>query len=242
MEVVPGIHKIDGTWGGNVYLLVDDDGLDLVDAALPFNTGKILRYINRLGRDPSELRYLILTHAHPDHTGTIPNLSSRANLQVLVHPQDTKVRPDGRRWLYFPGRHLVAAYWDLPFFRRIYAQEMVEEGHRLPIMGGLRVLHTPGHTPGSIVLHLEERGVLFTGDILLSDGKRFTRPIPFPGTNFKEYRRSVERLARMEFDVACVGHGRPLMGDATSKVHEMLENYFWASPWWTLMRRLSPFH
>ena len=241
MEVVPGIHKVDGTWGGNVYLLVDEDGLDLVDAALPFNTGKILRYIDHLGRDPSELRYLILTHAHPDHTGTIPALLNRASLKVLVHPQDTRLRADGRRWLYFPGRQLVVAYWNLSFFRRIYAQELVEEGHRLPIMGGLRVLHTPGHTPGSIVLHLEERGVLFTGDILLSDGKRFTRPIPFPGTDFKAYRHSIERLAQLQFDIACVGHGRPLIGDATSKVHEMLENYFWASPWWSLMRRLSPF-
>ena len=241
MEIVPGIHKVDGTWGGNVYLLVDEDSLDLVDAALPFNAGKILHYIDHLGRDPSELRYLVLTHAHPDHTGTIPALLNRASLKVLVHPQDTRIRADGRRWLYFPGRQLVAAYWNLPFFRRIYAQELVEEGHRLPIMGGLRVLHTPGHTPGSIVLHLEEYGVLFTGDMLLSDGKRFTRPIPFPGTDFKAYRRSVERLARLQFDIACVGHGRPLMGDATSKVHEMLESYFWASPWWSLMRKLPPF-
>ena len=54
MEVVPGIHKVDGTWGCNVYLLVDEDGLDMVDAALPFNAGRILRYIDHLGRDPSE--------------------------------------------------------------------------------------------------------------------------------------------------------------------------------------------
>jgi glyoxylase-like metal-dependent hydrolase (beta-lactamase superfamily II) len=56
LEVVPAIHKIDGTWGGNVYLLVDDDGLALVDAALPLNSRRILRYIMRLGRDLSELR------------------------------------------------------------------------------------------------------------------------------------------------------------------------------------------
>ena len=45
MEVVPGIHKVDGTWGGNVYLLADSDSLTLVDAALPFNAGRIRRCI-----------------------------------------------------------------------------------------------------------------------------------------------------------------------------------------------------
>ena len=50
MEIVPGIHKVDGTWGGNVYLLAGSDSLTLVDAALPFNAGKIRRYIESIGR------------------------------------------------------------------------------------------------------------------------------------------------------------------------------------------------
>lgn len=108
-------------------------------------------------------------------------------------------------------------------------------------MGGLKVLHTPGHTPGSISLYLEERGVVFTGDMLISDGRRFTRPIPFPGTNLKLYRRSVERLSELSFDVACVGHGRPIVGDAQSKVHTMLEHYLWASFWLKPLRNLSSF-
>lgn len=70
-----------------------------------------------------------------------------------------------------------------------------------------------------------DREVLFTGDTLLSNGKRSSRPLPFPGTNFKEYRRSVERLARLEFDVACRGHGRPVLGDAGPMVQEILDNY-----------------
>ena len=57
MEVVPGVHKVDGTWGGNAYLIVEEEGLTLVDAALPGSAGKILGLIRRLGRDPAELRY-----------------------------------------------------------------------------------------------------------------------------------------------------------------------------------------
>ena len=66
MEVVPGIHKVDGTWGGNVYLLVDEDSLDLVDAALPFNAGKILHYIDHL----AETRLSCVTWFSPTLTPT----------------------------------------------------------------------------------------------------------------------------------------------------------------------------
>ena len=237
MEVVPGIHKVDGTRGGNVYLLVDDEGLALVDAALPFNAARILRHIRRLGREPSELRWVILTHAHPDHTGTIPALLKHSSSRVLVHPKDVKRDRHGRPWLYYPGQ-ILSTPWNLPLLMKIFAHELVDEGDSLPIMGGLRVMHTPGHTPGSIALYLEERGVLFTGDMLISDGKKFTRPLPFPGTDFKVYRQSIERLAQLQFDVACVGHGNPLVGGGTGKVHEMLEHYLWAAFPWKLARRL----
>ena len=241
MEVVPGIHKVDGTWGGNVYLMVDDEELALVDAALPFISGRILRYIRRLGRDPSELSHIVLTHAHPDHTGTIPDLLKSASIRVLVHPGDVKRDRDGRPRLFYPAQPVTTS-WNVPFFGKIWPHGLVEEGDTLPIMGGLKVIHVPGHTPGSIAFHLEELGVLFTGDMLISDGKRFTRPFPFPGTDLKTYRRSVERLAELSFDVACVGHGRPLVGGAKVKVREMLDNYFWAASFWKLLRRLAPSH
>ena len=127
MEVVPGIHKVNGTWGGNVYLLVEESGLALIDAALPWNAGKILRYIRSLDRDPAELRYIILTHAHPDHTGTIPELRLRADLRVLVHPHDVRTQKDGRLRLHYPG-HLITVPWNVPLLRRIYAEELLEEG------------------------------------------------------------------------------------------------------------------
>ena len=77
MEVVQGIHRVDGTRGGNVYLLVDSDSLTLVDAALPFNAGKIRRYIESIGRTVSDVRQVVLTHSHPDHTGSIRRLVRR---------------------------------------------------------------------------------------------------------------------------------------------------------------------
>ena len=123
--------------------------------------------------------------------------------------------------------------------RKIHAHRLIGEGDTLPILGEMRVLHTPGHTPGSISLYLEERGVLFTGDVLLSNGKSFSRALPLPGTDFKLYRRSVERLSRLDFDVACVGHGKPIVGGAQAEVHRMLGRCFRSGAWFALARKLT---
>ncbi len=140
--------------------------------------------------------------------------------------------------LHYPGQPLALG-WNVPFLHRIPAHELIEDGQVLPVMHGLRVLHTPGHTPGSVCLYLAEQKVLFTGDTLLADGLFFRRPIPFPGTNFQDYRASVERLAQLPFETACVGHGKPLHGDARLRLGEMLENYSWIAPRWNWLKRRS---
>ena len=238
MELVPGVHMVEGSRGGNVYLLVSDDGMALVDAALPGYDAPIASYISSLGKSTSELRYILLTHSHPDHSGAVPFLTRQSAARVLVHERDVRWERDGRPRLFYPGQ-LLTFFWRFPALERIYAHDVVREGDTVPVMGGVRVVHTPGHTPGSVAFHLEDRGVLFTGDTLLSNGKRFSRPLPFPGTNFKEYRRSVERLAGLDFDVACPGHGRPILGGAGPRVQEMLDDYFWSAGWWKLVRKLT---
>ena len=77
------------------------------------------------------------------------------------------------------------------------------DGQLLPILGGLRVLHTPGHTPGSASFMLEREGALFTGDTAFSDGARVSRSVPFPGYDGEAYRRSLDLLESLEFDVLC---------------------------------------
>ena len=235
---MPGVHKVDRTIGSNVYLLVDDHYLALVDTGLPGNAVKIERYIEGLGRNTSDLRWVILTHGHPDHSGTILALRRRSDFKVLVHQNDVKWDKEGRPRVHYVSQPL-ALEWDVPFFQRILPDELIDEGYTLPILGGLEVLHTPGHTPGSISLYLTELKVLLTGDTLLSDGKMFTRPFPFPGTDGKLYRRSVERLAGLNFEVACVGHGRPIVGRAAENLREMIRHYFWSGSGWNLVPRLS---
>lgn len=218
-------------------MLVEDAGLTLIDGGLPGDGTKILRYINHLGRSPQDLRQIILTHSHPDHSGPLKDLSALSGATVAVHRMDTRSgRQNGDRWLHYPGQP-PAFDWNIPFLRRIPAHEIIEDGQVLPVMGGLKVLHTPGHTPGSVCLFLPEHGVLFTGDMLLANGHCFRRPVYFPGTNLRDYRTSVERLATLAFDTACVGHGDPLLDQGTERLKEMLDNYSWISPRWNEFKR-----
>ncbi len=230
MEVVPGIHRVDGTWGGNVYLLDGVDSLTQVDAALPFNGGRIRRYIRSVGRAVSDVRQLVLTHAHPDHTGSIHSLFGDSGVPTLVHEADTRSRGSERR-LYYRGQ-LLFLPGNLPLCSPIPADGLLEDGAVLPHLSGVRVLHTPGHTPGSVCLLDEERGVLIAGDMLISDGKSFHRPVQFPGTDFRDYRRSIERIVSLDFDTVCPGHGKPVVGGAKAGLERMLTGYTWALfPW-----------
>jgi len=99
------------------------------------------------------------------------------------------------------------------------------------------VLHTPGHTPGSACLYLAGEKVLFTGDTLLADGYRFRRPVAFPGTSLRDYRASVDRLAQLPFEMACVGHGKPLRQAGSAALTEMLRDYSWFAPRVSAARR-----
>lgn len=103
----------------------------------------------------------------------------------------------------------------------------LEEGEKLDVLGGLRVVHTPGHTPGSMSLYQEERGILFCGDLIFN-GHPFTgrgglryAPRIF-SVDPEEVERSVQKLAGLQVRVLCVGHGEPIVREAKVKMEELL--------------------
>ena len=110
----------------------------------------------------------------------------------------------------------------VPFLERTPVDHIVDDGDVLPALDGIRVIHTPGHTPGSVCYLLESRGLLFSGDTLFSDGKRVSRSVPFPRSDRHDYRRSLQRLATVEFDSLLGGHGAPLVGGASDRLRELL--------------------
>jgi glyoxylase-like metal-dependent hydrolase (beta-lactamase superfamily II) len=73
-QIVPGVYRLSGMIAGNVYLIDDPDGITLIDASIPPSGKKILKHIANLGRPASAIKRILITHAHPDHVGGLPEL------------------------------------------------------------------------------------------------------------------------------------------------------------------------
>ena len=220
VEVLPGIHLVSGIPWSRVYL-IEDKKLAMVDSGPPWGARKVVSYIRSIGRNPEDLEFILMTHSHPDHaSGALP-LIKRTGARLLAHPGDTQTLPTKEVCLSYLGL-LGGLKVALPFLRGAPVTQTLEEGLFLPILEGVRVLHTPGHTPGSVCYLLESRGVMFSGDTVFSNGQTLSRSVPFPRSNRSDYRQSLRRLATLEFDALCGGHGKPLLTGASDKLRALL--------------------
>ena len=219
MRIVDGVHAIPGISWSRAYL-IEDETLALVDAGLPWNARAVVRYVESIGRKPEEISTILITHSHPDHTSGVPNIVRRTQASVRAHVDDTKAHRGGEVSLSYMGVFSSLSV-PVPFLRRTPVSPLTD-GDVLPLLGGIKVIHTPGHTPGSVCYMVENQGLLFSGDTLFSDGTTVSRSVPFPGYDGRKYRDSLERLACLEFDALCGGHGEPLVGNASDRLKDLL--------------------
>ena len=220
VELVPGVHVVPGIPWSKVYL-IEDEPLVLVDTGPPWSARKVVTYIQSIGRNPEDLGLILMTHSHPDHASSALPLIRRTGARVVAHPGDTRTHSHGEVRLrrHGPFGRLRES---VPLLKGTPVGQTVADGQRLPIRDGVTVVHSPGHTPGSTCYLLEAKGLLFTGDTIFSDGRNVSRSVPFPGYNGQDYRNSLNRIAALEFDVLCGGHGAPLVGGASDKVRALL--------------------
>jgi glyoxylase-like metal-dependent hydrolase (beta-lactamase superfamily II) len=182
-EVAPGVHRI-GDSLVNFYLVVTAEGLVMVDAGLPSHSGQLLDAVAWVG---GRLRAVVLTHAHPDHTGLAERARDQGGARVWVHEADApllKEGPAGASVHAPPERSLLPYLARYPASARSLMQlgyagafssdrvseysvfgddQVLEE-----VPGRPRALSAPGHTPGSVLLYFEGHGVVFTGDALVT--------------------------------------------------------------------------
>ncbi len=98
----------------------------------------------------------------------------------------------------------------------------VADGAELPIAGGIRAVHTPGHTPGHLSYLLPSKNVLFVGDAA-ANLLRLGLPLGMYTADRQQAKESIRKLAALEFDVACFGHGRVLKGEANLRFRRLAE-------------------
>ena len=235
MEIVAGIHLVPGVRWSRVYL-IENETMAVVDAGPPWSARSVLDYIRKIGRRPEDLTHILMTHSHPDHAGGVPALIRRTGARLMAHPHDT--RTFASQEVHLSNIGLFSRLLErLSFIEGTPVTETLEDGQVLPIHGGITVIHTPGHTPGSVCYSIPDRGVLFSGDTIFSDGSSVARSVPYPRYNGLDYRRSIDRLAALEFDTLCGGHGSPLMTHASDRLRAMLADDPEPPTWGSAIKR-----
>ncbi|WP_410670518.1 MBL fold metallo-hydrolase [Amycolatopsis sp. cmx-4-68] len=160
VEITPRLHLVRYAFG-QAYLWLDDDGLTMVDAGIAGSASGTAAAIRAAGRELGELRRVVLTHFHADHAGGAAELRAWGDVEVLAHRADAPVvRGD-----QLPAPPVLLD-WERPLFEQNSPQaggltgppcpvdRELEDGDEIGFGGGARVLQVPGHTDGSIALHL----------------------------------------------------------------------------------------
>ena len=229
MEVAPGVHQLWGL-GCHVFALVGDR-VTLIDAGAPGNGRIVVRQLRKLGVHPRDVEQIILTHYHLDHRGAVNELRAATGASVLVHSSEAPYFRGHRPYPNPVNRDRaprLAALTDRLFAAtrgRPLSVENLEDGDTLDVLGGLRVLHAPGHTQGSIVLWLPNERLLFAGDAM---GYRRNR-LEVPDSRVSEdpglAKSSLERLAALDVDGICFSHFRPLPQGARAALERLVGSW-----------------
>lgn len=205
----------------NAYLIVDADGLTLIDTGIPSSGKKIRRYIEGLGKSITDLKRIVLTHSDGDHMGSAAELKRASGATLYASPIEADAIAQGRasREIATSGLRGMIVRSLIKILMRPKPVEVdirCSEGYRIPAGGGLEVLETPGHTPGHISLYVRDQGILFAGDSMRSvDGALVGSAGPVNWDDEKS-RASVRKQAELKPDIVCVGHG-PVLTDASGK-------------------------
>jgi glyoxylase-like metal-dependent hydrolase (beta-lactamase superfamily II) len=234
MEILPGLHLIAGVnMGVNAYVWHPKPGERLAgepvlfDCGYPWHASALIESLRKLGCPPEQIATIAITHDDYDHSGALADLVDAGAPAVVAHRLEA-AGIEGATWRELPKRspfgYVLAAVTGVAYAARpkrpVKVTQPVEDGAELP--GGWAAVWTPGHTPGHLAYWHVGRRILIAGDALGSRlrGEILANVGAYSADN-DEVIRSVEKLAALEPDTICFGHGPEIVGNAAPLLRQL---------------------
>jgi glyoxylase-like metal-dependent hydrolase (beta-lactamase superfamily II) len=221
MRIIENVYAIPRVMA-NSYLLVDPDGLTIIDTGMPFSEKRTLKYITRLGKSAQEIKRILITHADLDHYGCLAALHKASGARIYAGRTEADAmavgkssRPVNRSVGHFQ-RFVITLMGRLLRPTPITVDEFLVEGQVLPVLGGLHVVETPGHAPGHLSYFAPSASILFCGDSMRSDGRGFRGSRSRNNWDQSVADTSVRKQKGLCAQIVCPGHG-PAVYEAVEK-------------------------
>lgn len=197
----------------NLYLIEEPDQLTLIDTGLSKSGPKlVLKTIAAIGRQPRDLKRILITHTDPDHTGGAAELKAATGAQLICSAIEAPAMAAGTSSREIKGMAIMRALVRLIAGKMppVNADHIVSEGDELPVLGGLRVVASPGHTPGHTSYFSPSTGALFAGDSFNATSgelRFFKAPVHW---SFEAGTESVRKQQALGARTVYCGHGKPV--------------------------------
>jgi glyoxylase-like metal-dependent hydrolase (beta-lactamase superfamily II) len=200
---IPCVYKDHFT--GSVAVI--DGAITIVDTGMPYSPEQeIFPFLKSIGRDPKEIKHIVLTHCHYDHVAGVGAIRKASReVEVIIHKDDYPYVEDPK----LIDRDLSSRFPDLQIselqsrFEPILGCRLVEDGQTLNLSGReFRIMHVPGHSAGAICLVEPKLGVYVTGDSVQGSG----HISPYIFHNVNSYIKSMEKLKRERINFLAVAH------------------------------------
>jgi glyoxylase-like metal-dependent hydrolase (beta-lactamase superfamily II) len=209
--VADGVGRIPGFV--NSYTYAEGPQTYLIDTGFARKAKPILRAFQVANVPVARVGKMLLTHHHVDHMGGAAFLLENVRAPIACHSDDIP---------FVDGRQKPSLPWLMRLFMRVHPAPVAIPLKDGDMVGSLRVVHAPGHTPGEVAFYHPARRILFAGDSVVERKGQLTIPAPRYAANLNQAVQSLTRLRTLDVELLLPGHGVPVTKNVDSALDDLI--------------------
>jgi len=210
LKLSRSIHLVDNSLA-NVYIVTTNKGYLIIDAGVPENFIRVISYLRKNNFSLEKCLGIIITHYHSDHTGCLADLKEMLKTKVFAHKEEAP---------------FISGKAKLPRGREFKHTDVDVEVNDGDLIYGLQVIHTPGHTPGSICLYYPAEKALFIGDLIVNENNILTEIPTQYSLDPEKNREAIKHVYEVvDFELLLPSHGEPILKNGKEKLLTLIKSF-----------------